>query len=97
MTAIRQSSAQSEAASGNDIMKGCRELIIEKNHYPSEEGYCLGVVDSTTELVACPPPNSTVGQAIRVVVAYIDARPARLNEHFSYLAQEALINAWPCR
>jgi hypothetical protein len=33
----------------------------------------------------------------RVVVAYIEQRPARMHEKFGLLAVEALQKAWPCR
>jgi hypothetical protein len=35
------------------------------------------------------PPGSTAGQVVRIVVAYIDARPARMREGFKGLALEA--------
>jgi hypothetical protein len=43
------------------------------------------------------PATATGGQTIRVVIAYIDARPARMHEPFYLLALEALRTAWPCR
>jgi len=43
------------------------------------------------------PRAATNGQIIRVIVAYIEARPSRLHESFSVLAIEALRDAWPCR
>jgi hypothetical protein len=43
------------------------------------------------------PNEVTLGQMVRVVVAYIDARPAQLHEDFVQLALEALRTAWPCR
>jgi hypothetical protein len=43
------------------------------------------------------PDAVTVRQMVRVVVAYIDARPARMHEDFRLLALEALRTAWPCR
>jgi len=43
------------------------------------------------------PDEATVEQMVRVVVAYIDARPARMHEDFRNLAREALRTAWPCR
>ena len=39
----------------------------------------------------------TLGQMVRVIVAYIDARPARVHEDFRLLALEALVDAWPCK
>jgi Rap1a immunity proteins len=35
-------------------------------------------------------------QGVQIVVKYIDARPARLQENFNKLAAEALRQAWPC-
>jgi hypothetical protein len=43
------------------------------------------------------PDGVTLGQEVKVVVAYIDARPARMHEPFTQLALEALRTAWPCR
>jgi hypothetical protein len=48
--------------------------------------YCLDV-----------PYKVTVAQAVRVVVSYIEARPARMHEPFNDLALEALREAWPCK
>jgi Rap1a immunity proteins len=44
----------------------------------------------------CFPKGATRGQMIRVVVAYIEARPARMHEEWRELALEALREAWPC-
>jgi hypothetical protein len=43
------------------------------------------------------PNGVTIGQEVKVVVAYIDARPARLHEPFEQLALQALLTAWPCK
>jgi hypothetical protein len=43
------------------------------------------------------PDEVTSEQVVRVAVAYIDARPARMHEPFPTLALEALRAAWPCR
>jgi hypothetical protein len=40
--------------------------------------------------------GATNMQGVRIVLQYIDARPARLNENFNKLAAEALRQAWPC-
>jgi hypothetical protein len=45
----------------------------------------------------CSPQNVWREQRIRVVVAFIDARPARMHEDFRQLALEALMGAWPCK
>jgi Rap1a immunity proteins len=44
-----------------------------------------------------PLKGATLEQMIRIVIAYVDARPARLHEKFSFLALEALRAAWPCK
>jgi hypothetical protein len=43
------------------------------------------------------PEKVTLGQEVRVVVTYIDARPARMHEDLVDLTREALQAAWPCK
>jgi len=43
------------------------------------------------------PATATNDQLVRIVVAYIEARPARRNEPFERLAAEAPTTTWPCR
>jgi hypothetical protein len=69
---------------------------------PVEAGECLGEVDGIVETArkfgeVCPPPDVTTGEAVHVVVQYINARPERMHEQFSKLALEAVIAAWPCK
>jgi hypothetical protein len=47
--------------------------------------------------VCMPEGQTTVAQQVRIVAAYIDARPNRLHEDFRVLALEALKDAWPCK
>jgi Ssp1 endopeptidase immunity protein Rap1a len=42
------------------------------------------------------PPNETVEQVMRVVIAYMEARPALMGENFFKLALEAVRETWPC-
>ncbi len=49
------------------------------------------------ELCVNPSATGTKGQLVRTVVAYIDARPARMHESFDELALEALRTARPCK
>ena len=50
------------------------------------------------DLVCLDIPSAVVAiQTVKVVVAYIEARPARMHESFNALALEALRTAWPCR
>jgi Rap1a immunity proteins len=66
-------------------------------------GRLIGVLtetETTSEArLACLaiPEAAPLVQQVRVVVAYIDARPARMHERFDLLALEALRTAWPCK
>ena len=92
-----------DADSANYVMPGCRNYIGDQ---PTNAmgAYCLGIVYGLTyglnnmspESYFCIPQGVRGAQGVRVVVAYIDARPARMHEDFAKLAFEALINAWPC-
>jgi hypothetical protein len=46
--------------------------------------------------VLCAPEEVTIDQALRVVVAYIDTHPERMQERFPLLALLALTKEWPC-
>ena len=88
--------------SSNYRMEGCRAAIGDRA--TDSSGYCLGLVDGivygeTGRDTFCIPSGAgvTLGQEVRVIVAYIDARPARLHHDFRLLALEALIDAWPCK
>jgi hypothetical protein len=91
-------SRQDDLLSANGVMPGCREEINTSNVFL--RGYCLGSIRVMLylhpRLFFCAPSGATVGQALRVVVLYIDQRPARLHERFEDLALEALQQAWPC-
>jgi hypothetical protein len=79
---------------------GCRAYLA--NDIPTENyfaaKYCAGIIDELVgaEQGICLPASSTQ-QAARLVVKYIDARPARLRESFQKLAREALRAAFPCK
>ncbi len=98
-------SAQVDPESATWAMPGCRAAIYESHirRLTVDEsllaGMCLGVVRGLlgADPGVCTPNGSTQGQAMRVVVQYIDARPARQHENFADLALEALRSAWPCR
>jgi Ssp1 endopeptidase immunity protein Rap1a len=90
--------------SANYVMPGCRDAVNQNDN--SDRIYlrttCNSIIRtmfyfSKSHFGICAPGQSTVGQAIRVVVAYVDQRPERMHEHFEGLALEALQRAWPCR
>lgn len=88
-------------ASANLLLPGCRQIVFD--HITGETafnaGWCMGAVVALAQpsLGVCAPQGVTPEQATRVVIAYVDARPARLNESFYYLATEAMKAAWPCK
>ena len=43
----------------------------------------------------CIPKGVTTNQITRVVIQYIDQRPARMHEGFMWLAAEAIRETWP--
>ena len=97
--------AEDNKGSANSYMPGCRGFIAdnwatgERNAY--QRGQCIGFIAgliyeaSGTDL--CVPSGVTHEQGVRVVIAYIDARPQRMHESFGQLAHEALTAAWPCK
>ena len=94
-----------DVRSANYMLPGCRELV--QNPGVGDriffQGLCMGVVGSVAvfgkqgQIGVCVPPGVQPQQSVRVVVAYIDSRPARMHEDFYNLAVEALREAWPCR
>ena len=91
--------ASEDVTSANFAMRGCRDSVANSNNGYFLQGLCTGIVIGILSASSdvCEPPNGTPEQGIRVVVKYIDDRPARLNEQFIALAHEALRAAWPCK
>ena len=92
--------ADESLGSANRVMSGCRAFLAEQDSIHS--GFCAGLVVGVENVAAlnglvCPPAGSNLNQMTRIVVQYIDSRPARMHERFAYLALEALKAAWPCQ
>jgi hypothetical protein len=85
--------------SANFIMPGCRDNQPADNSGYFKSGICYGKVSALAYMQkeSCFPRGVTDGQKVRVIVAYIDARPSRLHEDFRILALEAMKAAWPCK
>jgi hypothetical protein len=68
------------------------------------QGECGGIVTTLIffsetlppKVRFCMPREVTNGQAVRVIVTFMNANPSRLHEDFKRIAGEALHNAWPC-
>ena len=92
--------AEERAGSTNNVMKGCHAFIKKSDSDAFLKGVCVGVAHALSGIAwtreVCVPSWVTIRQEVRIVAAYIDARPARLHEDFRQLAVEALKDAWPC-
>jgi hypothetical protein len=94
--------AQQDTGSADYVIVGCRDGMSGENRQPFRQGLCGGIVQTIlyfgrTNFNVCMPEGVTMGQAIRVVVAYIDQRPERMHERFETLAIEVLQQSWPCQ
>jgi hypothetical protein len=93
--------AQLKPFGASEVMRGCHAYIAQTVDESFDQGTCSGEVTVLMQFGPrfgiCPPVGATIGQGVRVVVAYVDKRPARLGDDFTALAIEALKEAWPCK
>ena len=92
--------AVARAFSANFYLPGCKDFIAGRSNFFG--GRCVGAVEVLNALnldtkLFCPPEAITTQQRVRVIVAYMEVRPERLNEDFRLLANEAMANSWPCK
>jgi Ssp1 endopeptidase immunity protein Rap1a len=67
--------------------------------------YCVAAVSALVGVAPLLPPRDrfcfpddvTAGEAVQVVVAYLESNLTRLDEDFRPLAIAAMKQAWPCR
>jgi hypothetical protein len=98
------------ADNGHLLLSWCN-AAAGKTEHPAERdaGRCLGYLHAVmamnqvwsheakpTSLSFCPPVGSTTKEAVRIVVKYLDANPARLGLPSEMAAIEAFQSAWPC-
>lgn len=88
--------------SANLLLSDCRDHSNPRVPGNYGQGICIGIVGNMfyfaeSHFRFCTPPGVTAGQALRVVIAYVDRRPTRHHEDFRNLALEALRVSWPCR
>jgi hypothetical protein len=100
--------AQSDpSANTNNMLPHCRNWIDRVPTKPADTalaGICAGTVGAalhySTHLEAayksCPPKGVTNGQAIEVVVRYLEAHPEVWDQDFRMLTLSALRATWPC-
>ncbi len=88
--------AEEDISSANYVMIGCRNFLSQSPNARLLQGLCAGAVRGIAETDPNVCANGSVADLIRVVVAYVDSKPERLQENFNKLAQQALRQAWPC-
>jgi hypothetical protein len=107
-----QPSRAEDLVSGNDFLPACKaelngpaDSTAHVTAHVHDAGICNGVIKGLMtvadvlppSLRFCIPDGMTIGPAIGVTVAYLEAKPERRNESFVLLALEAFAQAWPCK
>jgi len=92
---------------GYDYLPRC-QLVVRGPRTDREIAtatYCVGAVTALTGVAPllapryrfCFPDDVTAGEAVQVVVAYLESNLSRLEDDFRQLAIAAMRQAWPCR
>lgn len=102
LASVTPARAQVDEHSANYWLPYCQAALDVRGSYsPASvivQARCLRIIAGLLydNLSICVPSDALSGQAIRLVVAYIQARPERMQEDFMDLANEALLQEWPC-
>lgn len=104
---------EGRVTNGNDLLIACKDFINAEVDSSAERfnmGYCAGMVPAVgntfaifqvvkpeAAIVCLPKQQFTQGQAIRVVIKYLENHPERLHEDPMKLTVLAYMNAYPCK
>ncbi len=100
--------AQAPMRSANYLLPYCKYFLTDRTEGGYNVGFgvglCAGMIAGIVrvsnnlpdQMSSCLPAGVTHGQEVRVVVAYVEARPERMHEDMYALVVEALHHAWPC-
>jgi hypothetical protein len=107
LLALTMPASAEDTDSANYFLPGCKGLLgrdlttTSKNMLTWKNTLCLAYIQGLLYAGGgnhfCQPNGVMHGQAVAVVVKYIEARPERMHENFGLLAIEALTKAWPCK
>jgi hypothetical protein len=100
--AVNAAYAEAPADTGNAMLPMCK--FATEGDYSPGAAICIGMVEATRNLASflpdpfrsCPPEPATNGQAIRVVIKFMESHPERLHEKFQVLLLAALREVWRC-
>jgi len=90
---------------GNDMYQACKDVLDDRNMRDAfKQGQCNGIImaifyfgeNLPSERRFCSPRGAGTNQALRIMLAYMDANPAKLHLPIFVLATDALRDAWPC-
>ena len=102
LLALTMPASAEDTTTANQMLPGCKGLLDDRmtsGVSVYQQGRCGGYVASLVygvgEQEFCSPKGVSIGQAVAVVIKYIEARPERMHEDFGKLALEALTAAWP--
>ena len=107
LLALSVPASAEDTDSANYFPLGCKGLLgrdlttTSKNMLTWKNTLCLAYIQGLLYAGGgnhfCQPNGAITGQAVAVVVKYIEARPERMHERFGILALDALQAAWPCK
>ena len=104
LLALTMPASAQDTTTANQMLPGCKGLLDNRmtsgvSVYQQGRcgGYVAGLVYGEGGQEFCSPKGVSIGQAVTVVINYIEARPERMHEQFGDLAIEALMAAWPCK
>jgi hypothetical protein len=76
LLSMADGTAMDSGASANRVMVGCRHAIAEDGQEAVTQGFCLGSISGAWDFAGvCNPHGALLGQAVSIVVQYIDSRP----------------------
>lgn len=94
------SMAQQDTDSAGYALNGCRLLLNETFDGLFEQTRCAdkikAIFRNRNSIKNCSPQRSNTKENAATIVRYIEARPDRWPERFTVLAEEALMEAFPC-
>jgi Rap1a immunity proteins len=102
LLALTMPASAQDTTTANQMLPGCKGLLdnsMTSGVSVYQQGRCGGYVAGLVYgggQEFCSPKGVSIGQAVAVVIKYIEARPERMHEPFADLALEALKAAWPC-
>ena len=96
--------AKEAEGTASQLLPGCKYAIAKWERSATASGsdfdraFCIGYVTGLGKSHAfCAPAGVTVGQLMRVIVKYLEARPELHHGDFGDLALIALSETWPCQ